>query len=131
MSRMDQNNNVLQLFRRAIGNKIMEATGLNNTQVFFERSKNASYPRIAYSYTVWAEANSVKGTLQLNIAVNTSGADADDLVQKLRNDLDRVTYCADDLFYYLYSFRAQTLEDSDKSIFKRLVTLEFTTMGGN
>lgn len=118
------------LFKRAIGTKIAEVTGLTSENVFYTRSAAAGYPRISYTATIWAEGSVLRGTLSCQIIGKTSAGDVDALAEKLRTGLDDFASCSDALFYWLFSGRSDPVEDSDKSIYRRLVTFGFKIMGG-
>ncbi len=119
-----------ELFKRAVGTKIAEVTGLAETSVFYTRSAAASYPRISYTATIWGAEDAVHGTLSCIVAGTTSAGEVDALAEKLRTGLDDFASCSDALFYWLYSGRSAPAEDSDKTVYRRLVTFEFTTRGG-
>ena len=118
------------LFKRAIGTKIAEVTGLSSDNVFYMRSAAAGYPRISYTYTIWADGSVQRGTLSCQIVSNDSAAQADAIAEDLRTGLDDFASCSEVLFYWLFSGRSAPVEDSDKGIWRRLVTFEFITMGG-
>lgn len=118
------------LFKRAIGTKIAEVTGLSSENVFYTRSAAAGYPRISYTATIWAAGSVLRGTLSCQIIGKTSAGDVDALAEKLRTGLDDFASCSEALFYWLFSGRSDPVEDSDKSIYRRLVTFDFKIMGG-
>ena len=124
------NDSAFDLFKRAIGTKIAEVTGLSSESVFYTRSASAGYPRISYTATIWAEGSVLRGTLSCQIVGKTSAGDVDALAEKLRTGLDGFTSCSDALFYWLFSGRSNPVEESDKSIYRRLVTFDFKIMGG-
>lgn len=118
------------LFTRAIGTKIAEVTGLSSDSVFYTRSATAGYPRISYTATIWADGSVQRGTLSCQVVGKTSAGDVDAIAEKLRTELDDFASCSDALFYWLFSGRSDPVEDSDKSIYRRLVTFDFKIMGG-
>lgn len=118
------------LFKRAIGTKIAEVTDLSSDNVFYMRSAAAGYPRISYTATLWSAGDSLHGTLSCQIVSNDSAAQADAIAEDLRTGLDDFASCSEALFYWLFSGRSAPVEDSDKGIWRRLVTFEFITMGG-
>lgn len=125
---MAANETAFELFKRAIGEKITEITDLND--VFYERSKDVGYPRISYTATVWVSGALLKGTLSCIIAGNGNAAEVDNLQQKLLTELSEFSSCSDDLFYYLHEGHAGPVEESDKTVRRRLVTFDFDVMGG-
>ena len=127
---MTPSDTTFELFRRAIGAKIAQVTGLAEADVFYTRSAAASYPRISYTATIWSIDDAVRGTLSCIVAGTTSASDVDTLSEKLRTGLDDFASCSDALFYWLYSGRSSPAEDNDKSVYRRLVTFDFTIRGG-
>lgn len=125
---MAANSNALELFKRAIGAKITELTGLND--VYYERCRDAVYPRIIYTTTVWISNDTLKGTLSCTIAGNGAASEVDSLQQLLLTELDGFSSCSDDLMYYLHSGRGTPVEETDKTVRRRLVTFDFDVMGG-
>lgn len=118
------------LFVWAIGAKIAEVTGLSSENVFYTRSTAAGYPLICYTATIWADGSMQRGTLSCQVVGKTSASDVDAIAEKLRTGLDDFASCSDALFYWLFSGRSDPVEDSDKSIYRRLVTFDFKIMGG-
>ena len=127
---MAANEGVLGSFTRAVGTKIAQVTGLGAGQVFYTRSRSAGFPRISYTATLWRTGDSLHGTLSCQIVSNDSAAQADAIAEDLRTGLDDCASCSEALFYWLFSGRSAPVEDSDKGIWRRLVTFEFITMGG-
>ena len=72
----------------------------------------------------------LKGTLSCIIAGNSNAAEVDNLQQKLLTELSEFSSCSDDLFYYLHEGHAGPVEESDKTVRRRLVTFDFDVMGG-
>lgn len=125
---MAASSNTFELFKRAVGEKITEITGLKN--VFYERSTAAGYPRISYTATIWVSGSTLKGTLSCIIAGNATAAEVDNIQQLLLTELDEFSSCSDDLMYYLHSGRGTPVEETDKTVRRRLVTFDFDVMGG-
>lgn len=119
---------LLKLFKQAVSQKLEEVSGLNN--VFYERSKMAGYPRIAYKATVWTQDSGLHGTLSCTVAGNTTADEVDNIADTLLRELEGFSFCSPDLMYYLHSGRADPVEETDKTVRMRLVTFDFITMGG-
>lgn len=127
---MTENNvSLIELFKRAICQKLKETSGIN--EVFYEHSRMAGYPRIRYIATVWTSDSALKGTLSCTVADNKeSSTEVDRIVNTLLRELEGFSSCSDNLLYYLYSGRSDPKEESDETLRERLVTFEFMAMGG-
>lgn len=125
----ESNVSLIELFKRAICQKLKEASGING--VFYEHSRMAGYPRIRYIATVWTSDSALKGTLSCTVADNKeSSTEVDRIVNVLLRELEGFSSCSDNLLYYLYSGRSDPKEESDETLRERLVTFEFMAMGG-
>lgn len=125
----ESNVSLIELFKRAICQKLKEVSGIN--EVFYEHSRMAGYPRIRYIATVWTSDSALKGTLSCTVADNKeSSTDVDRIVNALLRELEGFSSCSDNLLYYLYSGRSDPKEESDETLRERLVTFEFMAMGG-
>lgn len=123
----ESNVSLIELFKRAICQKLKEASGIN--EVFYEHSRMAGYPRIRYIATV--QDSALKGTLSCTVADNKeSSTEVDRIVNTLLRELEGFSSCSDNLLYYLYSGRSDPKEESDETLRERLVTFEFMAMGG-
>lgn len=119
---------VIDLFRQSIKEKLEKASGLSN--VFYGRSRDAGYPRISYTTTVWIQDSGLHGTLSCIVAGNTTASEVESIAYSLLNELEGFSFCSPDLMYYLHSGRDDETEDTDKTIHMRLVTFDFLAMGG-
>lgn len=120
---------LIERFKKAICQKLKEVSGIN--EVFYEHSRMAGYPRVRYIATVWTSDSALKGTLSCTVADNKeSSTEVDRIANTLLRELEGFSFCADDLMYYLHSGRVSPLEEADKTVRQRLVTLEFYAMGG-
>ena len=125
----ESNVSLIELFKRAICQKLKEVSGIN--EVFYEHSRMAGYPRIRYITTVWTSDSALKGTLSCTVADNKeSSTEVDRIVNALLRELEGFSSCSDNLLYYLYSGRSDPKEESDETLRERLVTFEFMAMGG-
>lgn len=125
----ESNVSLIELFKRAICQKLKEVSGIN--EVFYEHSRMAGYPRIRYIATVWTSDSALKGTLSCTVADNKeSSTEVDRIVNTLLRELEGFSSCSDNLLYYLYSGRSDPKEESDETLRERLVTFEFMAMGG-
>lgn len=125
----ESNVSLIELFKRAICQKLKEVSGIN--EVFYEHSRMAGYPRIRYIATVWTSDSALKGTLSCTVANNKeSSTEVDRIVNALLRELEGFSSCSDNLLYYLYSGRSDPKEESDETLRERLVTFEFMAMGG-
>lgn len=125
----ESDNSLIELFKRAVCQKLKEVSGIN--EVFYERSRMAGYPRIRYIATVWTSDSALKGTLSCTVADNKeSSTEVDRIVNALLRELEGFSSCSDNLLYYLYSGRSDPKEESDETLRERLVTFEFMAMGG-
>ena len=125
---MANNSTLLDLFKRAIGQKLEEVSGLTN--VFYEHSRMAAYPRICYTATVWVTDSALHGTLSCTVAGNDTAAEVDNIASTLLRELEGFSFCSDELMYYLHSGRIDPNTETDKTVRERLVTFDFITMGG-
>lgn len=125
---MTTSDSLLERFKRAIGQKLEEVSGIHD--VFSGNSRSAGYPRISYTATVWVTDSALHGTLSCTVAGNTTEAEVDNIASTLLHELEGYSFCSDELMYYLHSGRIDNDEESDKTVRARLVTLDFMTMGG-
>ena len=125
---MKQTDSVFSLFVDAVGEKLREVSGVEDT--FYERCRNVGFPRICYTATVWTSADALRGTLSCTISVNGQPSDADCIAHTLLQELEGFCCCSDELTYYLHDGRIAPSEDSDKKVFIRILTFEFFAMGG-
>lgn len=125
---MTTSDSLLELFKRAVGQKLAEVSGTQN--VFSGNSREAGYPRINYTTTVWVADSALHGTLSCTVAGNTTEAEVDNIAYTLLRELEGFSFCSDELMYYLHSGRMDNDEEADKTVRVRLVTFDFMTMGG-
>lgn len=125
---MTTNDSLLELFKRAVGQKLAEVSGTQN--VFSGNSREAGYPRISYTATVWVTDSALHGTLSCTVAGNTTEAEVDNIAYTLLRELEGFSFCSDELMYYLHSGRMDNDEEADKTVRVRFVTFDFMTMGG-
>lgn len=120
---MEINENFIEVFKKTAGAQIKTATGL--TEVYYERAINADFPRATFFFTIWSQDGEHRGTLTVNLAGNTAASEIDAIAQKALYSLDGMVYVDDRIYFYLYSGRVGPVEDSDKTLYRRLLTLEF------
>ena len=125
---MTTSDSLLELFKRTVGQKLAEVSGTQN--VFSGNSREAGYPRINYTTTVWVADSALHGTLSCTVAGNTTEAEVDNIAYTLLRELEGFSFCSDELMYYLHSGRMDNDEEADKTVRVRLVTFDFMTMGG-
>lgn len=125
---MTTSDSLLELFKRAVGQQLAEVSGTQN--VFSGNSREAGYPRINYTTTVWVADSALHGTLSCTVAGNTTEAEVDNIAYTLLRELEGFSFCSDELMYYLHSGRMDNDEEADKTVRVRLVTFDFMTMGG-
>lgn len=125
---MTPTSTTFERFTAAIGEKLREVSTVDT--VFYERSREAGFPRICYTATVWTSDSTLRGTLSCTISGNGLPSEVDHIAQTLLDELDVFSSCSDELTYYLYNGRTAPVEDSDKSVTIRLLTFEFLAMGG-
>lgn len=66
--------------------------------------------------------------LVFDIAGNTGAAEVERIVQKILYDLDGAVYNDEFIYLHLCGGRSSPVEDTDKTITRRLVTLDFQAL---
>ena len=101
------------VFNKTVGGLLKNSSGV---ATYSNTATAASYPRIVFFFTTWAEDNLKKGTLTVRIAGNTGAAEVEKIVQN------------EHIYLHLYGGRSSPVEDTDKTITRRLVTLDFQAL---
>jgi hypothetical protein len=121
------NDNFTAAFRRGVGEYLKAA--VPNAAIYYDRATGAAYPRAVFFYTLWTtDGGEMRGTLTVRVSTNTRPADADDIAQALLSNVDGAIVNNDDLFFYAHSGRVSPVEDTDKTITRRLFTADFIAM---
>lgn len=113
------------VFNKTVGGLLKNSSGV---ATYSNTATAASYPRIVFFFTTWAEDNLKKGTLTVRIAGNTGAAEVERIVQNVLFDLDGAVYNDEFIYLHLYGGQSSPVEDTDKTITRRLVTLDFQAL---
>lgn len=113
------------VFNKTVGGLLKSSSGV---ATYSNTATAANYPRIVFFFTTWAEDNLKKGTLTVRIAGNTGAAEVERIVQKILYDLDGAVYNDEFIYLHLYGGQSSPVEDTDKTITRRLVTLDFQAL---
>lgn len=124
-NKTDLNENFNTVFNKTVGGLLKSSSGV---ETYSNTATAANYPRIVFFFTTWAEDNLKKGTLTVRIAGNTGAAEVEKIVQKILYDLDGAVYNDEFIYLHLYDGRSSPIEDTDKTITRRLVTLDFQAL---
>lgn len=124
-NRNELNENFNTIFNKTVGGLLKSSSGV---ATYSNTATAANYPRIVFFFTTWAEDNLKKGTLTVRIAGNTGAAEVERIVQKILYDLDGAVYNDEFIYLHLYGGQSSPVEDTDKTITRRLVTLDFQAL---
>ena len=124
-NKTELNENFNTIFNKTVGGLLKSSSGV---ATYSNTATAANYPRIVFFFTTWAEDNLKKGTLTVRIAGNASSAQAERIVQKILYDLDGAVYNDEFIYLHLYGGQSSPVEDTDKTITRRLVTLDFQAL---
>jgi|UniRef100_UPI003FEF588A hypothetical protein len=124
-NKTELNENFNTVFNKTVGGLLKSSSGV---ATYSNTATAANYPRIVFFFTTWAEDNLKKGTLTVRIAGNTGAAEVERIVQKILYDLDGAVYNDEFIYLHLYGGQSSPVEDTDKTITRRLVTLDFQAL---
>lgn len=124
-NKTELNENFNTIFNKTVGGLLKSSSGV---ATYSSTATAANYPRIVFFFTTWAEDNLKKGTLTVRIAGNTGAAEVEKIVQSVLFDLDGAVYNDEHIYLHLYGGQSSPAEDTDKTITRRLVTLDFQAL---
>ena len=124
-NKTELNENFNTIFNKTVGGLLKSSSGV---ATYSNTATAANYPRIVFFFTTWDEDNLKKGTLTVRVAGNTGAAEVERIVQKILYDLDGAVYNDELIYLHLYGGQSSPVEDTDKTITRRLVTLDFQAL---
>ena len=124
-NKTELNENFNTILNKTVGGLLKSSSGV---ATYSNTATAANYPRIVFFFTTWAEDNLKKGTLTVRVAGNTGAAEVERIVQKILYDLDGAVYNDELIYLHLYGGQSSPVEDTDKTITRRLVTLDFQAL---
>ena len=99
------------VFNKTVGGLLKNSSGV---ATYSNTATAASYPRIVFFFTTWAEDNLKKGALTVRIAGNTGAAEVERIVQKILYDFDGAVYNDEFIYLHLYGGRSSPLRTQTK-----------------
>ena len=124
-NKTELNENFNVVFNKTVGNLLKSSSGV---ETYSNTATAAKFPRIVFFFTTWVEDSLKKGTLTVRVAGNSGAADVERIVQKILHDLDGAVYNDETIYLHLYGGRSSPVEDTDKTIARRLLTLDFQAL---